>query len=750
MLAWWVRAPLALPVGGLWVLSLAWWGWRAVARRTGPAWDAATRTLVGLVLGQAAWLVAANALGYALPPRGALVLAWALLLAAALAVDRGASLAPWAREMRQAWPWWALLAALVAYRWVVEVGVGYADERYHLALISTLATVNLPARLPFDPAQPLAYHYGFDLWAAGLVRLGGWWPWGAYDAAKALWWAVPPLLVARLTRAYTTARGAPAVAALVFVASGGTRYLLRWAPAAWQRAWDARVPLWGVSAELFPSLSQALASRFVTEGHPPIAPGFRWLNGLRAAWVFNHAGPALPAYAFWFALWLVLLSREDGAPRRTTLVVAALVAAWGLVGEASLLLFALGVGLALLAAGWRRLQPGARQSGKGRSGANPAHPPPRAGRPLAQPRPHAARAVGATRRSSGAGQGWRGWPRDEHAPSLLPPALASLPPWACGLALGLLVALVQGGTLTVAWQSRLGLLPQPAAAGTFALRWPPAFLSAHLGALPLTDPALWPVMLAEVGPWVLAVPWLYRTWWRTRPAAPWERGLWLAAGLGFVLPLVVQYRAAGGLQGSDRDMTRFATWSLTLWMLCLVWLWPRWWRSRPGLAAVVALALALSLVPAAGLTRAHLSAWARPVVAATLTPWDVRMAEQVWDRLPADARVFDPRGLRGVAVTARLGLPAAPEPAARPWPWADALRAAGFTHAYLDDRWWATTLTPAEQTAWRAACGAPVAQVVPPPEAEFWLRALALWDLRACGPRDAAAPAILTDQGGRP
>lgn len=106
----------------------------------------------------------------------------------------------------------------------------------------------------------------------------------------------------------------------------------------------------------------------------------------------------------------------------------------------------------------------------------------------------------------------------------------------------------------------------------------------------------------------------------------------------------------------------------------------------------------------------QMTAVGQPVASYDLTSLDVRMFNAHWNRLEVGALIFDPRPSRAPTLFGRftragdtwyhfkpewLNLVEAPEP--------HALRAAGFTYAYLDARTW-QQLSPAIRAAWQDAC----------------------------------------------
>ena len=144
-------------------------------------------------------------------------------------------------------------------------GLAIFDEQKNLSLISIMANGDIPPH--FAPGQPLLfiYHYGFQLFAASLMQLGGFFPWSAFDAAKAILWGPTLLLAGLLGARYIGKAWGPWVAGALLALGSGTRWLLFLLPPGLLLQADNSVTLIGTSALVDVPFSQALASGWTIE-----------------------------------------------------------------------------------------------------------------------------------------------------------------------------------------------------------------------------------------------------------------------------------------------------------------------------------------------------------------------------------------------------------------------------------------------------------------------------------------------------
>lgn len=461
------------------VLAAGAGGW-LLARR---AFDLAhrERLVIGAGLGLVLMTWSTNVLGHWLPPSQAFVLAPGLVLAGGIA----ASFGPGQPESRgrdlRAWPLLLTLAGLALVFALMGRGLSVFDDRKALSIISTMAAGDIPPRFYMNWESPFKYHYGFHLLGAILMKVGGLFPWSAFDLAKGIT-ASLALGLAGLwgRRAIPRWWGGPAVALLVLFASGG-RWLLLLLPHSVQSWLSGPIVLWGSAAQSASDLASGLTSGWTLEGGPPIPIPFAFVNGVFQPFILHlQAGPKSLALVVFFLL-LLLANRVRawyGWP-----LLAITLALWALAAEAEFVLFGMGAVLALLVLRpWRRARLWRSQV-----------------RPV----------MGWLLAAGGIGL-IQGGTLTETFRGLLGNAAAS--------------ADAAGG-----W-------------GGFTLRWPPAIVSAHLGELPLQRPATLLVGLLEFGPALALAPLIV---WIAFRSARRGRFLMLAVYLsmlmGFLAPLFLRY-----------------------------------------------------------------------------------------------------------------------------------------------------------------------------------------------------------------
>jgi hypothetical protein len=659
------------PLGLIVVAGCSWLGGLLLARhafRLKPD----ERLLAGAGIGMATFVVGANLLGHLLPAEFAFWGAGVLVLLGGLASGIRAGRMFEVGDLR---PWRQLiaLAAIAVLVTLIARGLGIFDDRKNLSIVSTMASGDIPPRFYMNGIAYFRYHYGSQLLAAALMRLGGLFPWSALDAAKGVMAALTAGLAYLMGVRLTHSRSGGMALALVALFASGSRYLLLALPQGLLREISDVLALQGSAVDSADSLIQGLRSAWIVEGGPPTAIPFAYVSGVLQPFSISMHSPAIGMSRALLALFVLLGGRTRGG--RGVISLGLILAAWALAWETDFLLA--GVGSAALAGAlWFR---------------KPRQPAYRL----------ALRLLGA-------------------------------------FALAGVLAIVQGGTLT----EIVRLLPESLQAGTatasspFALRLPPAFVSAQLGELSLvellaTHQVLLLAALAEAGLALMVAPLV--TWWslrwgrRGRTA---EAALAMGAIVGFVLPFVVRYE-------SDRDITRLTAFALITWALlgaAALWILVRRNRRRPlvrTLAIVWAAALILPGVFALG---ALLTSLGRPMIAEDFSLQDARMAQAHWDTLEPDSWVLHSHPWRAVVLFGRLthstsvdkqpldewiALVDDLDPAAA--------AAAGYSYIYMDQAWW-EKLSEAEQRPFQSGCPVLVGALDDNGRnADRWL-----WDIRGC------------------
>ena len=580
---------------------LLWWsgGWLLVTHAF--SLGRRERLVTGLAAGLLLFITLSNLLAPFLPLTAAF---WT----AAVLVLLGGLVAAW-HGSRQGHPWveWSdwrtweqpiTLLVLTLFLTFIGRGLAVFDEYLHIPLVSTMAAGDIPPHFYLDPARKLAYHYGLQVFAAAMVRVGGLFVWSAWDISKALAIALTGMLswvwLRRLTRSML---GAYLGSASVLLAGGG-RWLLLLLPPSLLLRISAGVQLINTGKDSGPDLFTVLGLPWHIEGGGTFPFPFAYHNGIFVPVIFTlGASGALP---FVTVLALLLLARRARYLPLAVPVLGMILASLALSGEH---LFAfLGVGIVL------------------------------GGLVYLWPKP-----------SKSAGVRWR-----------LPQVRSTAFTWLAVLAIAGLLAAVQGGFLTEALRGILqrlqGTYTQVGEYNyfTFGLRWPPGLDTGHLAELKVTDWRSLLVLLAELGPALLLLPWAIGFAWRGRRQSDLLRlGLGLAALLSLLVPLFLRY----GVERSSTRLPATAMWLFVLLGFPLAWhSFARAKELPRALFGLGSLALAWG-----GLVLLAIQITAMPYGQLTyfINGYDAQISQQLWDKLPRDAQVFDHVPYRSVAIFGR-------------------------------------------------------------------------------------------------
>jgi hypothetical protein len=635
---YWFRADNPL-VFLLWLAVAAVWavgGWLLATHAF--RLETRERLIAGFGLGLVCYLWFANLLGRWLSPTVTFIAAAFLVAALGLAFAwKGERPLLDYRDLR-VWRWLLLGLALAWLFASLARGLAIFDDRKNISIVSTMAAGDIPPHHYMNSTFYFAYHYGFQLLGASLMRLGGLLPWSAFDLSKAIVGAYTIVLLAVFARRYASAPLASLIVAGAVALSTGTRYLLLLAPGRLMARIDPLIYVRSVDEVVGMPLSQAILRGLVLQDGPPAPFLYAFMNGIGWPLVMAvHAGPSTLSLAILLLAWLAASRLKRPA---ASFILLILFSFWAVVWESSYGLFLI-AGL-LVALYWARKQ------------------------------------------------------RLESQPEVRWAALAlalSVP-----LALlqgGTLTEMARdlfSGTGSAA----------PAAAGEaaglagFSLRWPPAVYSGHLSALSIFSPLQLLVAILELGPVVLFTPWISRWAWKRFREGDWMLGAGaLSAWIGFALPVFFSYEY-------DRDIVRFTKHGLLVWTLILAFmLWDssdRWLRT---LRVPAAIALALMSYGGLAVAGTELTAASQAVLTEEgITGLDARVTVDLWDRLRPGSEVFDPFTWRATMVTGRLTRVIAGKMSfdydhsaewegLRATPSAEALLASGFQYAYIDEAWWA-------------------------------------------------------------
>jgi len=364
-------------------------------------------------------------------------------------------------------------------------GLGLGDDYAHFPLVSTLAAGDIPPHYSLNPDIFLPYHYALDLFAASMVRIGGLFPWSAWDLSRAFVVSLTLVCGWLWIRRITRSRLGAILGSLLMAFGMGTRWILALLPSSWITNIASNIHLIGSSLDTANTLAGALSRSWIIDGGPPVPIPYAFANGILNPLTFDWGGASsLPLLA---VILILMLSSRLKLKWTGLLLLSSAVLSLALSAEHVFVLINLGIGFAILVMMVCR-QISFRQIA-----------------------------------SSFWGQ------------------LITV------VILVAVLSLVQGGVITELARSYFeGARGVGAtASGNFSLRWPPSFFDSHMGSLSFMDWRQFIVILAECGPILLLS---LIVIFRLRGDVKHNRIILLGFGIssffGVVIPLFVNYEAA--------------------------------------------------------------------------------------------------------------------------------------------------------------------------------------------------------------
>jgi hypothetical protein len=614
------------------------------------------KLIVGLATGLILFIVLSNLLAHILPLK---VAYWSSSIILFLI---GLGLALRSKENRwldisalRSWPQIVILSSVILGFTIILRGLAVFDDYYHLPLISVMATGDIPPHFYLDPSLHLPYHYGLQVFAAGMVRIGGFYPWSAWDISRAIVIGFTVLLSWLWIRRISGSKLAAYLGSGLLMFGGGSRWLLLLVPQSLlnRMGVNLHMDLSGMAAG--GHLVADLVNRWPMAGAGPFPFPFAFANGILEP--LNMQLGATGALWEMTILLLLLLSRRR--PSLASAMTLGLVLA-SLALSAEHVYTAVTAGLAIVLVINVILC-----------------------------------AV-------------RGWPIKA----------ASLAPWGIPLVLSAGLALIQGGYITDGFLSviaRLAGRVYPMVTTDFrgfSYRWPPAVPSGHFGPLSLFDPGQVGILLAEAGPALFLLPVAIFYWSRKLCRSNrLPQGLTAGAVLIAAFPVFFRY-------GLDFDITRLvgaALWLSYALSFPLLWRWivnaRQSFRLLAGLgygvavyAGVVMLAVELIAIPA-------------PQITYYIKNKEGKFARVYWNRLDKNAQILDSLPERAVALFGRASFaagdvykhsPVWEELIANPDP--VKVATAGYSYVYMDDQWW-QSLSSQMQAAYNQPCVSIIDQI---------------------------------------
>ena len=643
-MTYWTRTASFLDVSAFILCCLLWavGGW-LVARHMFSL-HSRERIAVGGSAGLLLFIVAGNALANLLPVPLAFWSGAFLVFIVGLGSAHLSRIRPlFCLDDLKAWPTLASIGLIFLLFTFILRGLGIFDDYLHLPLVSLMAAGDIPPHFYANPDSSFAYHYGLQFLSAAMVRIGGFFPWSAWDMARAcalsLTAALSWLWIRRLTRSPWAAYAGATLA----VFGGGTRWVLLFLPSSWLIQLGAHLELQPSLVLAGPDFYTAMLSPWPVDGGSPLQLPFAFANGLYIPlnYLLGSTG-AMPALTI-----LVILLLGSRARLRSTeaVVFGLLLASLALTAEHLYILTIVALAMALGTEVLRRLRKG-------------------------------------------------GFPPKE-----------TLYPWLLVSGLSILLSLLQGGFITEGaktFVSRLQGLSVSAAANYygFALRWPPGLMSGHLGPLSLLDFHQAVILVAELGPALLLLPLLAAHWLRRMPSTPrWPTILAWASLLSLLFPILVKYVV-------DRSTTRFPATALWLWtVLGFPVLWLALKDSRPLWRMCSAAAFFAAILGGLVMFSVELAAIPHPQISYFIVPEEAPISRRYWNRLGDGALVIDTQPERAVTLFGRpvrarqdIYIPLAGWEALVADPDPLTMAQAGYRYVYLDDSWWNRLTAQQQQT----------------------------------------------------
>jgi hypothetical protein len=443
------------------------------------------RLMAGLASGMLLYILLGNALAHWLPAYPAFACGALGIFAMGLWASRRSKIR-WS-DLISPEVGFQLLALILIFGLfeLIMRGLGVGDDYTHFPLVSIIAAGDIPPHYSLHPDIFLPYHYALDLFAASMVRIGGFFPWSAWDISRAFVVALTLVCSWLWIRRITRSKFGAFLGSILIAFGMGTRWLLALLPSPWITTLASNIQLIGSSADTAKTLAGALSRTWVIDGAPPVPIPYAFANGILNPLTFDWAGASsLPLLAL---ILIVMISGRLKLKWSGLLLLGSALLSLALSAEHIFILVELGIGLAILLMIIRR-------------------------------RLSLRQVI-----SSFWGQ------------MILVTIITAA------------FSLVQGGVITelarTYFKGTHGV--GATSSGNFSLRWPPSFFDSHLGSLSLTDWRQIVVILAECGPILLLFPIVIS---RLRNDNNHNRiaefGFGIASFFGILIPLFVNYEAA--------------------------------------------------------------------------------------------------------------------------------------------------------------------------------------------------------------
>jgi hypothetical protein len=595
------------------------------------------RIIVGFGLGLVSYLWFINIFGRWISPTwiftGSAVLVLGLGLVFAWKGER--PVLDW-RDLRS----WRLVLLGLFLVWLISrlaKGMAIFDDRKNVSIISTMAAGDIPPHHYMNSSVYFAYHYGFQLLGASMMRLGGLLPWSAFDLSKAIIGAYLFLLTVLLGKRYTGHTRSGLIVASVLAFAAGTRYLLLLLPHSLMNQIDPLIFVRSPDEVVGLPLSEALRLGIAMGDGPPAPLGYAFMNGIGWPTVMAvHAGPSTLSLVIMLLVWLTASRLRKPV---SILIMTILFSFWALVWESSyglVLLAGVLVAVYWLITGRKKLD-------------------------------------------------------DNFKWTILALILSS--PFALlqgGTTTEIFWRFVQGGSSSVAVIGE-----SPTLAG-FALQWPPVIFSSQLDAMSIFSPLELLVAIFELGPVVLVAPLI--TWWSWKRfrEGDWLLGIFvLSAWIGFAFPIFIRYEYNRDIVRFTKHA--IIIWTIVVTIM----LFYQTARLRKEWQYLIAAILVLTVFGGFVVFGSMFTAAGQAVLSENvINGLDSRVSRDTWDQLSPGSEIFDPHIWRATSLTGRLthvvsGPMSYDYELSQEWwdlrnnPTVGGMLADGYQYVYIDQGWWA-------------------------------------------------------------
>ena len=184
-----------------------------------------------------------------------------------------------------------VLLGLTYVLMVVGRGMAILDDYQNLPIASVIATGDIPPHFPLDPEVEMNYHYFDLLFSAQVMRILGLKVWTAVDLVRAFGRSVSLILGTLWIWRVTRSGLAAFVAGSFHLFSGGTRWLMLLLPVGLLKKISDSLHMIGTGAATAPDFFTALISPTGIDGAGVFPLPFAYFNGLNypSVWLY-HAG----------------------------------------------------------------------------------------------------------------------------------------------------------------------------------------------------------------------------------------------------------------------------------------------------------------------------------------------------------------------------------------------------------------------------------------------------------------------------